>query len=89
MPARAFTTCRTPGCEEPVDDGSRRFCATCRGRLAAIRAEFEAERKQRIQPKHRGGGVRCCRPGCWERRIPPAAYCASCAAAGYVEAADA
>jgi hypothetical protein len=62
-----------------------RFCKEHAEQLRRIRKELKQEASQRIGRGKPKRGATCCRPGCFQPRVPPSAYCDECAAAGYVE----
>src|SRR5205823_4739312 len=65
----------------------RRFCAEHAAELDRMREELKDAAAARIGRGRPKRSSTCCRPGCYEPRVPPAAYCDACAAAGYVEEA--
>lgn len=74
---------KEPPCRIGVRQG--RFCARHRERFKRIKHEFENEsafKRHRKKPKR---GAVCCRDGCSNDRVPPAAFCDECAAAGWTE----
>lgn len=74
---------KEPACQTRVRQG--RFCAKHRARFSRIKTEFEAEsafKRARQKPKR---APVCCRDGCSNDRVPPAAFCDECAAAGWTE----
>src|SRR6476661_6871072 len=71
-------------CSRPAMPGSR-FCKEHAEQLRRIRKELKQEASQRIGRGKPKRGATCCRPGCFQPRVPPSAYCDECAAAGYVE----
>src|SRR6202012_922053 len=73
-------------CQEPTLPG-RRFCADHAAELDRMREELKDAAAARIGRGRPKRSSTCCRPGCYEPRVPPAAYCDTCAAAGYVEEA--
>ncbi len=73
-------------CQEPALKG-RRFCADHAAELDRMREELKDAAAARIGRGRPKRSSTCCRPGCYEPRVPPAAYCDTCAAAGYVEEA--
>jgi hypothetical protein len=46
---------------------------------------MQEEADRRIGRGRRPRGSTCCRPGCFQPRVPPAAFCDSCLSEGYVE----
>ena len=64
--------------------GSARMHAAELDRMRDELKDAAAARIGRGRPKR---SSTCCRPGCYEPRVPPAAYCDACSAAGYVEEA--
>ena len=73
-------------CQQPAVKG-RRFCADHAAELDRMREELKDAAAARIGRGRPKRSSTCCRPGCYEPRVPPAAYCDTCAAAGYVEEA--
>ncbi len=73
-------------CQHPAEKG-RRFCAEHAAELDRMREELKDAAAARIGRGRPKRSSTCCRPGCYEPRVPPAAYCDTCAAAGYVEEA--
>jgi hypothetical protein len=73
-------------CDHPAEKG-RRFCAEHAAELDRMREELKDAAAARIGRGRPKRSSTCCRPGCYEPRVPPAAYCDTCAAAGYVEEA--
>jgi hypothetical protein len=73
-------------CQQPALKG-RRFCAEHAAELDRMREELKDAAAARIGRGRPKRSSTCCRPGCYEPRVPPAAYCDACAAAGYVEEA--
>ena len=73
-------------CQQPAVSG-RRFCADHAAELDRMREELKDAAAARIGRGRPKRSSTCCRPGCYEPRVPPAAYCDACAAAGYVEEA--
>ena len=91
LPARCYSTrsmrCRSGShCQQPAEKG-RRFCAEHAAELDRMREELKDAAAARIGRGRPKRSSTCCRPGCYEPRVPPAAYCDTCAAAGYVEEA--
>ncbi len=73
-------------CTEPAVKG-RRFCEQHQAELDRMREELKDAAAARICRGRPKRSSTCCRPGCYEPRVPPAAYCDTCSAAGYVEEA--
>ena len=73
-------------CQQPAIKG-RRFCEDHAAELDRMREELKDAAAARIGRGRPKRSSTCCRPGCYEPRVPPAAYCDACAAAGYVEEA--
>jgi hypothetical protein len=73
-------------CQHPAEKG-RRFCAEHAAELDRMREELKDAAAARIGRGRPKRSSTCCRPGCYEPRVPPAAYCDTCVAAGYVEEA--
>jgi|GEM_PF-2580919 len=73
-------------CQQPALPG-RRFCAEHAAELDRMREELKDAAAARIGRGRPKRSSTCCRPGCYEPRVPPAAYCDACTAAGYVEEA--
>ena len=73
-------------CQQPAEKG-RRFCAEHAAELDRMRDELKDAAAARIGRGRPKRSSTCCRPGCYEPRVPPAAYCDTCSAAGYVEEA--
>ena len=73
-------------CQQPAVQG-RRFCADHAAELDRMREELKDAAAARIGRGRPKRSSTCCRPGCYEPRVPPAAYCDTCSAAGYVEEA--
>ena len=73
-------------CQQPAEKG-RRFCPEHAAELDRMREELKDAAAARIGRGRPKRSSTCCRPGCYEPRVPPAAYCDTCAAAGYVEEA--
>jgi len=65
----------------------RRFCPDHAAELDRMREELKDAAAARIGRGRPKRSSTCCRPGCYEPRVPPAAYCDACTAAGYVEEA--
>ena len=83
----ASMRCRSGShCQQPAEKG-RRFCAEHAAELDRMREELKDAAAARIGRGRPKRSSTCCRPGCYEPRVPPAAYCDTCAAAGYVEEA--
>ncbi|MGI8715073.1 MAG: PQQ-binding-like beta-propeller repeat protein [Solirubrobacteraceae bacterium] len=90
-PCRCYSTpsmrCRSGShCQQAAEKG-RRFCAEHAAELDRMREELKDAAAARIGRGRPKRSSTCCRPGCYEPRVPPAAYCDTCAAAGYVEEA--
>jgi hypothetical protein len=62
-------------CDQHAAEGER-FCAVHLEELRRIRAEFEAESKQRDR---RARKPTCQTPGCANPRVPPNPLCSECA----------
>jgi hypothetical protein len=85
--AHGSMRCRSGShCQQPAIKG-RRFCAEHAAELDRMREELKDAAAARIGRGRPKRSSTCCRPGCYEPRVPPAAYCDTCAAAGYVEEA--
>ena len=83
----ASMRCRSGShCQQPAEKG-RRFCADHAAELDRMREELKDAAAARIGRGRPKRSSTCCRPGCYEPRVPPAAYCDTCSAAGYVEEA--
>lgn len=63
------------------------FCPEHAAQLAEYRAEMKASMQETglYHKRKSGRASTCCTPGCYETRVPPAAYCDDCQAAGAVE----
>ncbi len=74
----------------PCGCGRIGLCDQHRARLHRVRDELADSRRA----KSKGNGLRrvalppkCCNPECVKARVPPAAFCEACVAAGWVEEA--
>ena len=77
-----LATCKTPDCSLIAEEG--KFCPVCRIRLDRIRGGLEEfEFNKGNSKKRRKGSPTCCTPGCFEPRVPPAAFCLSHEGSGY------
>lgn len=94
--AERRTECGTPRCAEPPAAGSR-FCAEHGANLARIKAEMavdsairgrSAVRAREAMPKKRPSTPTCCNLGCFNERVPPAAFCDACVDAGATQEDD-
>ena len=84
--AHASRTARQDQQPGPAVPG-RRFCSDHAAELDRMREELKDAAAARIGRGRPKRSSTCCRPGCYEPRVPPAAYCDACSAAGYVEEA--
>ena len=64
-------------CQHPAEKG-RRFCAEHAAELDRMREELKDAAAARIGRGRPKRSSTCCRPGCYEPRVPPAAYCDTC-----------
>lgn len=81
---------------DPPAAGSR-FCAEHGANLARIKAEMavdsairgrSAVRAREAMPKKRPSTPTCCNLGCFNERVPPAAFCDACVDAGATQEDD-
>lgn len=80
-PNRALRPC-------PCGCGQRGICDEHRARLAAIRADLEAELHSYSPSVKRSRSPRvatCCAPDCWEPREHGHRFCVACEDAGWTE----